>query len=263
MTPEVKVFLYLVTMDDAMTVVDSTQWQERYHLQPQRLLNKLINHHYLTQVVAGYELTAKGREALADISDWLWIHQYYLPGVVDFTTAKHKAAHSTLRGYKLVVALLQDTYANAVAASDNDYCALLLRQQLKLEFSTHHDDPALHTLMQLIYRELDVSAEVSLENFNYETSWLKITNFEKQLLTELLARMALTVDDFEMAFAQWLQTVPSQARFFTNFEVMTIVMYELGNDQARLNEVYQAAAMRRLNQEAATSLPPSSAQGFG
>lgn len=259
MTPEVKLFLYLVTMDDAAAVCQDRCWPERYHVDPTKLLHKLQQRHYLRPLPTGFELTDKGRAALADISDWLWVHQYYLPGVVDCAHAKRYMNRSPLRGYPLVVALLDA--AQQAAEDDNDYLALLLRHRLKLEFGTHHDRAALETLMQLIYRELDMTPDVSLENFNYHSSWLRVTSFEKQLLTQLLGRLNQTVDDFEMAFAQWLQTLPSHHRFFTNFEVMTIVMYELGNDQRHLDELYHSAAMRRLS-VLTHSGAPHSAEGF-
>lgn len=247
MTPEVKVFLYMVAMADAQQTLQDAKWQERYHLDPQKTFTKLVSHGYLKAVATGNELTAKARKALADIDDWLWIHEYYLPGVIDFSLAKRLAYRTDLQGYPLVQALLDQ--AQNQADGDHDYCALLLRHQLKLEFSTHHDNAAVQTLMQLMYSELDVSQEVDLKAFNYHNSWLKVTSFEKQLLKELLGRLDQTVDDFEMAFSQWLQTMPSCGRFFTNFEVMTIVMYELGNDEYRLDEVYHGAAMRHLAQQ--------------
>lgn len=247
MTPEVKVFLYMVAMADAQQTLQDAKWQERYHLDPQKTFTKLVSHGYLKAVATGNELTAKARKALADIDDWLWIHEYYLPGVIDFSLAKRLAYRTDLQGYPLVQALLDQ--AQNQADGDHDYCALLLRHQLKLEFSTHHDNAAVQTLMQLMYSELDVSQEVDLKAFNYHNSWLKVTSFEKQLLKELLGRLDQTVDDFEMAFSQWLQTMPSYGRFFTNFEVMTIVMYELGNDEYRLDEVYHGAAMRHLAQQ--------------
>lgn len=247
MTPEVKVFLYMVAMADAQQTLQDAKWQERYHLDPQKTFTKLVSHGYLQAVVTGNELTAKARKALADIDDWLWIHEYYLPGVIDFSLAKRLAYRTDLQGYPLVQALLDQ--AQNQADGDHDYCALLLRHQLKLEFSTHHDNAAVQTLMQLMYSELDVSQEVDLKAFYYHNSWLKVTSFEKQLLKELLGRLDQTVDDFEMAFSQWLQTMPSYGRFFTNFEVMTIVMYELGNDEYRLDEVYHGAAMRHLAQQ--------------
>jgi hypothetical protein len=246
MTPEVKVFLYMVSMADAQQTLQDAKWQERYHLDPQKTFTKLVSHGYLQAVATGNELTAKARKALADIDDWLWIHEYYLPGVIDFTLAKRLSYRTDLQGYPLVQALLAQ--AKTQADGDHDYLALLLRHQLKLEFSTHHDHAAVHTLMQLMYSELDVGQDVDLKAFNYHNSWLKVTSFEKQLLKQLLGRLDQTVDDFEMAFSQWLQTVPSHGRFFTNFEVMTIVMYELGNDDRRLDEVYHAAAMRHLAQ---------------
>ncbi|WP_461215103.1 hypothetical protein [Lacticaseibacillus sp. GG6-2] len=264
MTPTVKVFLYLVTMEDAQAVCDELLWQERYRIEPTRLLTKLQQRQYLVPVLAGFELTDKGREALEDISDWLWIHQYYLPGVIDFTQAKRQMSRGGQTGYQLVTALLDRAQQNA--ADDPDTLTLLLRQRLKLEFGTRHDQEALHTLMALIYRELDLTteiSEVSLENFNYHTSWVKITPFEKQLLTQLLARMNQTVNDFEMTFSQWLQEASPARRFFTNFEVMTIVMYELGNDRKHLDQVYRNAAQRQRQLLAQQQTSANSAQGIG
>ncbi|WP_125708028.1 hypothetical protein [Lacticaseibacillus porcinae] len=246
MTPEVKVFLYMVSMADAQQTLQDPRWFERYHLDPQKTFTKLVDHGYLQAVATGNELTAKARKVLGDIDDWLWIHEYYLPGVIDFPRAKRLAYRTDLQGYPLVQALLDQ--AKSQAADDQDYLALLLRHQLKLEFGTHHDHAAVHTLMQLMYSELDVQNDVDLKSFNYHSSWLKVTSFEKQLLKQLLGRLNQTVDDFEMAFAQWLQTMPSHHRFFTNFEVMTIVMYELGNDDRRLDDIYHTAALRRLAQ---------------
>lgn len=247
MTPEVKVFLYMVAMADAQQTLKDARWLERYHLEPQKTFTKLISHGYLQAVATGNELTPKARKVLGDIDDWLWIHEYYLPGVIDFRLAKRFAYRTALQGYPLVQALLDQ--AKTAAADDSDYLALLLRHQLKLEFSTHHDQAAMQTLMQLIYSELDVQNDIDLKAFNYQSSWLKVTSFEKQLLKQLLGRLNQTVDDFEMTFAQWLQTMPSHGRFFTNFEVMTIVMYELGNDDRRLDEVYHTAALRHLAQQ--------------
>ncbi|WP_407894564.1 hypothetical protein [Lacticaseibacillus sp. N501-2] len=260
MTPEVKVFLYMVSMADAQQTLQDPRWLERYHLDPHRTFAKLQSHGYLQAVATGNELTAKARKVLADIDDWLWIHEYYLPGVIDFPLAKRMAYRTDLQGYPLVQALLEQ--AETDAAGDPDYLALLLRHQLKLEFSTHHDHAAIKTLMQLMYSELDVQNDVDLKAFNYHNSWLKVTNFEKQLLKQLLGRLGQTVDDFEMAFSQWLQTMPSHGRFFTNFEVMTIVMYELGNDDRRLDDLYHTAAMRHLAQNACQqNTQPHSATG--
>lgn len=264
MTPAVKFFLYLVTMEDAQAVCDELLWQERYRIDPARLLAKLQQRQYLVPVVAGFELTDKGRGALADISDWLWIHQYYLPGIIDFTQAKWQMNHGGQTGYQLLTTLLDHAQQNA--ADDPDTLTLLLRQRLKLEFSTRHDQEALHTLMALIYQELNLTTELSeaaLANFDYQTSWVKITPFEKQLLTQLLARLNQTVNDFEMAFSQWLQAVSSTQRFFTNFEVMTIVMYELGNDCKHLDQVYRNAAQRQQRIRIRQQTAANSAQEIG
>ena len=128
-------------------------------------------------------------------------------------------------------------------------------------FGAEQDGADIETVRILIYRELGMTPAVSLKNYNYESSWRRVTIFERQLLTQLLGRQDQTVDDFEMAFAQWLQALPSHHRFFTNFEVMTIVMYELGNDQRHLDELYHTAAMRRLSVLTHSGAPPS-AEGF-
>ncbi len=256
-----KVFLYLLTQADAKQVVADGIWQERYHLEPRRLLAKLKRRHLLQALATDdYGLTAKGQAAIGDIEEWLWIHEYYLPGVIDFSLAKKQNARTALQGYPLLVSLIEA--AKQRIADDDDYLAILLRHQLKLEFGTQHDQAALTTLMQLIDIELDTMPPDVATSACYQTSWAKLTEFEKQLLTRLLGRLDLTVDDFEMMFANWLQDQPSQGRFFTNFEKMTIVMYELGHAHERLDVLYQTAAARYRQTHPQTS-PAESAPEAG
>jgi hypothetical protein len=242
-TPEIKVYLYLLTQADAQQVFTDRIWQERYHFDAPKWLVRLKRRRYLQALgTTGYALTPKGQAALKNIEEWLWIHEYYLPGVIDFAVAKKRQAHTALSGYSLLVSLIEA--AKQRVGDDQDYLAILLRHQLKLEFGTQHDQAALATLMQLIDSELDTMPPDLTVSGSYQHSWAKVTAFEKERLTRLLGRLGLTVDDFEMMFADWLQNHPSRGRFFTNFEKMTIVMYELGHAHDRLDTLYQTAAAR-------------------
>ncbi|WP_125705446.1 hypothetical protein [Lacticaseibacillus daqingensis] len=248
LTPATKVFLYLLTMADATDTCTDPVWQERYHLDPVRTIAQLERRGVLTQAVGGpYTLTTAGQTALGDIADWLWIHEYYLPDVIDFARARRGFWQPKLTGYPLLQELLSQ--AKHRFKDDTAYMAVLLRHELRLEYETQHDLAAIQTLMALIDQDLDIQRPCDPATFSYHTTWAKVTEFEKQMLKTLLSRLNWTLADFEMRFSEWLETQPRTPRLFTRLELMTIVMYELANNTAKLVWLYEAAAAR--NQGAA------------
>ncbi|WP_179394661.1 hypothetical protein [Lacticaseibacillus absianus] len=245
LTPATKVFLYMLTMADATDTCSDPVWHERYHLDPDRTIIKLHQRGLIKPVQGSpthYVLTADGQRDLVDIEDWLWIHEYYLPDVIDFARARRLFWQPQRVGYPL----LQDLLAQAKRRFRDDaaYLAILLRHQLRLEFDTQHDEDAVKTLMALIDQDLDIRGPVDPLTFSYATTWAKVTSFEKQMLKALLGRLNWTLADFEMQFSAWLDQQPRTPRLFTRFELMTIVMYELANNTPKLACLYHAAAQR-------------------
>lgn len=258
--PAMKVFLYVLTVADGDQALVEPVWEDRYQLKPKRAVAWLSRHGFLhTDNKAGltaYRLTEKGQALLADIADDLWVHEYYLPGVIDFTTTKPHWWQAQPHGYALLHGLLNKALH---ATTDGDTAQLLIRYRLRLESDTQHEQAAIRTLMALIYADLDVTGVEA--DFCYTKCWAKVTAYELQCLGGLLSALNWTLSDFEMAFAAWLQQQPHRARFFTNFEVMTIVMYEVGGDQQALTALYREAA-RRFRQHAALVVPQEEHSAF-
>ncbi|WP_262316169.1 hypothetical protein [Lacticaseibacillus parakribbianus] len=242
LAPATKVFMYMLTMSGTDAVSTDPVWQERYHMDPHRTIGRLIHRGLIHQVPDGYTLTPKGQAALQDIADWLWIHEYYLPDVIDFTRLRRHAWQPRLSGYPLLHAGLEAAAARHL--DDSAYLAVILRHQLRLEYDTQHDRAAICTLMALIDQDLDLRGPVTIATFSYQTTWAKMTQFEKQMLKSLLSRLEWTLADFEMHFSAWLDQQPRQPRLFTRFELMTIVMYELSNNVGALTRLYASAAQR-------------------
>ncbi|WP_203632610.1 hypothetical protein [Lacticaseibacillus suibinensis] len=250
LSPGVKVFMYMLTMSGSPETIDDPVWHDRYRLEPLRLIPQLLNRSLIEPVPAkagqAFELTPKGQAALADIDNWLWVHEYYLADVIDFAHVRdHWWSHPKV-DYGVLERLLQD--AKVRYGDDPAYMAILLRHQLRLEYDTHHNDAAAHTLMALIDQDLDPQPDGAV--LDYDTTWAKITEFEKSTLKTLLSRLNWTLTDFEMAFSNWLDTQPRRLRLFTRFELMTIVMYEIGNDKLKLRALYAQASTR-------TNCPPA------
>lgn len=243
LSPSVKVFMYMLTMSDLPDVSEEPVWRDRYHLVPPRLIARLLRRGLIEPVVGQavrYELTPKGRAALTDIDGWLWIHEYYLADVIDFAHVRSLPWTHPQIDYHYIEGLLAT--AKVKYADDPTYQALLLRHQLRLEYDTHHDQDAIHTLMALIDADLDPQPEgVEL---TYETTWAKMSEFEKSTLKSLLGRLDWSLADFEMHFSAWLDQQPRRPRLFTRFELMTIVMYEIGNAKPQLCALYKKAAAR-------------------
>ncbi len=243
LTPSVKVFMYMLTMSDSPSVDTEPVWRDRYRLSPTRVIARLLRRG-LIQPVPGnavrFELTAKGQAALADIDSWLWIHEYYLPDVIDFD---HVFTLPWLHP-KIDYHYIEKMLANAKAkyADDPTYLTLLLRHQLRLEYDTHHNHDAMLTLMALIDADLDPQPDGS--ELTYETTWAKMSEFEKNTLKTLLGRLNWNLATFEMQFSAWLDQQPRRARVFTRFELMTIVMYEIGDAKPQLCALYKKAAAR-------------------
>ncbi len=234
--------MYMLTMSGKPDVQADTMWQERYHIEPRRLIGRLVHRGLVHQLPEGFTLTPKGQAALADIADWLWIHEYYLPDVIDFTRLRRHPWQPKRTGYPL----LHDCLVQAAARNQDDpaYLAVILRHQLRLEYDTQHDEAAICTLMALIDQDLDLRGPIEGATFSYQTTWAKMTQFEKSMLKSLLSRLDWTLADFEMHFSAWLDTQPRRPRLFTRFELMTIVMYELANNVGALTRLYAGAAAR-------------------
>ena len=252
LTPSVKVFMYMLTMSDSPTVGTEPVWHDRYRLSPARVIARLLRRG-LIQPVPGnavrYELTPKGQAALCDIDGWLWIHEYYLPDVIDFAHVLTLPWLHPKIDYHFIEHMLAE--AKAKYADDATYQALLLRHQLRLEYDTHHDTDAIQTLMALIDADLDPQPDGT--ELTYQTTWAKMSEFEKNILKTLLGRLNWTLADFEMQFSAWLDQQPRRPRVFTRFELMTIVMYEIGGATPQLCALYKKAAARAKKQAAAAA----------
>lgn len=233
--------MYLLTMGDA-SVADADIWEARYGLQPQRVVARFIRAGLIAPVPGGaaYTLTATGREQLGDIAPDLWIHEYYLPGVIDFYTARRHFWQPKLAGVPLLERLLDRALSRS--AGDGDYVALIQRQRLRLELDTHRDQAAVQTLMCVIAADLQVSSAPA--DFAYATTLVKVGEYELQCLRDLVSRLNWTLADFELAFAKWLDAQPRKPSVFTNFECMTIVMHELNHNVAALTALYATAGAR-------------------
>ncbi|MFD1393022.1 hypothetical protein ACFQ3L_05375 [Lacticaseibacillus jixianensis] len=242
LTPSVKVFMYMLTMSDEPNISAAPVWRDRYHLAVPRVIARLLRRGLIAPAgqLGHYELTSKGQAALTDIDDWLWIHEYYLADVIDFD----HVWSLPWRHRKIDYAFIEKRLAEAKAqyAEDATYQMLLLRHQLRLEYDTHHNLDAIKTLMALIDADLDPQPEGG--ELTYQTTWAKMSEFEKSTLKTLLGRLNWTMTDFEMQFSNWLEQQPRRPRLFTRFELMTIVMYEIGNAKPQLCALYQNAAAR-------------------
>ncbi len=246
LTPSTKVFMYMATMSGDTDVMHDTLWRDRYRLDPLRTMHALMRNGYIQAggALGDVVLTAKGQSALSDIADQLWIHEYYLPDVIDFAHARRRFWERPMQGYVLVEHLLDEALVRY--GDDPGYAAVLLRHRLKLELDTQHDQAAAAALMALIVQDLEPGDEFDAAAFAYATTWVKITSFDKQTLKTLLGRLNWSLSDFEMHFSDWLGMQPRKATLFTHFEIMTIVMYEIADNAGQLTALYAAAAHRML-----------------
>lgn len=250
LTPSVKVFMYMLTMSDSSQVAAAPVWRDRYGLTPSRVIARLLRRGMIQPVtgkVSRYELTAKGQAALSDIDGWLWIHEYYLPDVIDFAHVPNLPWLHPKIDFQYVEGMLAE--AKCKHADDATYLTLLLRHQLRLEYDTHHDLDAAQTLMALIDADLDPQPDGAA--LTYQTTWAKISEFEKNTLKTLLGRLGWNLADFEMQFSAWLDQQPRRPRVFTRFELMKIVMYEIGDAKPQLCALYKNAALRAQKRHAA------------
>jgi len=241
--------LLAVSADQPVSSELPSWWQARYHQRPERVRRGLMRRGYLMIDQRIFRLTAKGQAALASVPDVLWAHRYYFPGVIDL--ARFKRAYQPGRPYETVTYLLEqglETHQH-----DLTLTMLLYRLQLRLNLDTGHFAAAATTLMRLFYFALGGDTDELSTSFTYAHSTFKLTRFDRQALQQVLEGLDWSLSDFEWAFSSWLTAKTNFAAPFTRFEMMRIVMYELGENLPALTALYAEAGQRyheQLRQQA-------------
>ncbi|MFD0897122.1 SAP domain-containing protein [Loigolactobacillus binensis] len=187
-----------------------------------------------------YQLTSTGTQLVQQNQFVLWLHQYYVAGIVDFTAASRTQLPTDLDLAATLNWLLDAAAKQAVADWPQRYYLTHLRFQFA--WQTQHKGTALNALLDCI--RIKLAGLVQLAPLTeaalvWPTTTYKIEPFYTYMLQQIRQEYTLSVADIVAAFDQRSSVFVLPRQLFSAAEMQQLLRWTLTAQDQKIAQLYQ------------------------